>query len=93
MISLFAPLLIFRYIIKHTLIISRPFLFLATIVVAFMVMMGESNVPQYIEYTTVTGFFQQDDPATEPNGFDYVSTSNPQLRRELMLFRQQRISA
>jgi hypothetical protein len=27
---------------------------------------------QYLRYTVVTGFFKQDDPATDPNGFDYV---------------------
>ena len=26
----------------------------------------------YINYTTVTGFFQQDDPTTSTSGFDYV---------------------
>ena len=57
------------------LTISRPLLFLATIVIAFMMlMMNESDTPQYIRYTTVTGFFLQDDPDTEPKGFDYVST-------------------
>jgi hypothetical protein len=29
----------------------------------------------YINYTTVTGFFQQDDSATVASGFDYVSRS------------------
>ena len=27
----------------------------------------------FINYTTVTGFFAQDDPATDPGTFDYVS--------------------
>lgn len=27
----------------------------------------------YLKLTTVTGYFQQDDPATNPDGFDYVS--------------------
>ena len=31
-------------------------------------------MPTHIEYTTVTGYFLQDDPATEPHGFDYVSS-------------------
>jgi hypothetical protein len=26
----------------------------------------------YIRYTTITGFFQQDDPATDASTFDYV---------------------
>jgi hypothetical protein len=27
---------------------------------------------EYINYTTLTGFFLQDDPATNPSTFDYV---------------------
>lgn len=34
---------------------------------------GESDGPTYIKYSTVTGYFQQDDLATEPKGFDFVS--------------------
>jgi hypothetical protein len=50
-----------------------PFLFLATIVVAFIIMMGQSVPgPEYIKYSTVISFFQQDDPATDPSSFDYV---------------------
>ena len=58
----------------------RPFLFVATIVVAFLVMMGESKSAEYtkhtkyIKYTTVTGYFQQDDPDTVSETFDYVSS-------------------
>lgn len=51
----------------------RPFLFVATIVVTFLVMMGESKSAEYIKYTTVTGYFQQDDPVTVSGTFDYVS--------------------
>lgn len=29
----------------------------------------------YINYTTVTGYFQQDDPSTNPSTFNYVWTS------------------
>jgi hypothetical protein len=57
----------------------RPFLFVATIVVTFLVMMGESKSAEYIRYTTVTGFFQQDDPATVPGTFDYVRLLTTQL--------------
>ena len=28
----------------------------------------------FINYTSVPGFFQQDDPATDPSTFDYVRT-------------------
>lgn len=59
------------------LIISRPFLFLLTIFATFIVMMGESNTPRHMTYTTVTGYFQQDDPNTDPKGFDFVQ--NPYL--------------
>jgi len=52
-----------------------PALFLVTFFATFVVMMGESNTPQYLKYTTVTGFFQQDDPTTEANGFDYTTTN------------------
>jgi hypothetical protein len=52
-----------------------PVLFLLTIVVFFLVMMGEAETPKYIRYSTVTGFFQQDDPATDASTFDYVSAS------------------
>jgi hypothetical protein len=30
------------------------------------------NSNEYLNYTTLTGFFLQDDPATDPNTFDYV---------------------
>lgn len=30
------------------------------------------NSNEYINYTTLTGFFLQDDPATNPSTFDYV---------------------
>ncbi|KAH6674129.1 histidine phosphatase superfamily [Halenospora varia] len=51
-----------------------PFLFLATVIVAFMVMMGESPqpAPEYIKYSTVTGYFQQDDHNTDDKKFDYT---------------------
>jgi hypothetical protein len=53
----------------------RPFLFLTTIIVAFWILIGRSKEPEmghHIEYSTVTGYFLQDDPATEPQGFDFV---------------------
>ena len=53
---------------------SSPLLFLATIVLAFFVLMGETSRPEYIKYTTVTGFFQQDDLATNASTFNYVRT-------------------
>ena len=34
---------------------------------------GSGSNSHYINYTTVTGFFLQDDVATNPSSFDYVS--------------------
>jgi hypothetical protein len=70
---------------------SRPFLFLVTVFATFVVMMGESNIPQYLKYTTVSGFFQQDDPATEPKGFDYVNILSLMVEHELMLSDQDKL--
>ena len=49
-------------------------LFLGTIVLGFFVFMGETSTPEYIKYTTVTGYFQQDDLATNASIFNYVRT-------------------
>jgi hypothetical protein len=61
---------------------ARPILFVATFIVAFLIMLGEAPTAQhispmklkaeYLEYTTVPGYFQQDDPATNDKIFDYV---------------------
>ncbi|CZT45224.1 related to GPI anchored protein [Rhynchosporium secalis] len=63
--------------------ISRPslcdlnsiiaFLFITTVIVPFMVMMGQSPAPseEHTVYSTVTGYFLQDDEATDPKGFDF----------------------
>ncbi|TAQ91405.1 hypothetical protein B7494_g189 [Chlorociboria aeruginascens] len=37
--------------------------------------MGEEPSPEYIKYTTITGYFQQDDPATIPDGYDFTTTN------------------
>ncbi|KUJ11981.1 phosphoglycerate mutase family protein [Mollisia scopiformis] len=39
--------------------------------------MGEAPKPEeeYLKFTTVTGYFQQDDPATNPKAFDYATTN------------------
>lgn len=53
-----------------------PFLFIATLVVAFLIFMGDAPAApeqEYLKFSTVTGYFLQDDPETDPNGFDYVS--------------------
>ena len=69
----------------------RPFLFLVTVFATFVVMMRESNIPQYLKYTTVSGFFQQDDPVTEAKGFDYVNISSLEVKHELMLLDQDKL--
>jgi len=53
-----------------------PFLFIATIVAAFIVIMGESQPePSYLKYSTVTGYFLQDEPSTDPKTFDFTTTN------------------
>ncbi|CZT01725.1 related to GPI anchored protein [Rhynchosporium agropyri] len=49
------------------------FLFITTVIVPFMVMMGQSPAPseEHTLYSTVTGYFLQDDEATDPKGFDF----------------------
>ncbi|KAH0566506.1 hypothetical protein GP486_000087 [Trichoglossum hirsutum] len=37
--------------------------------------MSEAYEPSYIKYTTITGFFLQDDPKTDPRTFDYKATN------------------
>lgn len=50
-----------------------PVLFLLTVLLALMAMTGGAdNTPSYIKYTTITGFFLQDDPSTQASSFDYV---------------------
>ncbi|KAL2073622.1 hypothetical protein VTL71DRAFT_10948 [Oculimacula yallundae] len=53
------------------------FLFTATIIIAFMVMMEESPIPseEYTKYSAVPGYFLQDDEATDPKGFDFTKTN------------------
>ena len=53
----------------------RLFVFFAT-VLALIAMGAANDEPSYINYTTVTGFFLQDDPKTVSSTFDYVY-SNP----------------
>jgi len=48
-------------------------LFVATIIVTFLSMMAESKSAEYVKYTTITGFFQQDDLATASGSFDYTT--------------------
>lgn len=58
-----------------------PFLFFTTVLLALLFTMGEATRPyvtsntSHINYTTVTGFFLQDDPSTNASTFDYVCSS------------------
>lgn len=53
-----------------------PFLLVATLLVAgFMVMAESTSAESHLEFTTVTGYFQQDEPNTDPDNFDYVKTN------------------
>lgn len=48
--------------------------------------------PEYIRFSTVTGYFQQDDPITEDRGFDYVSAVRFVDLHTLIALRQKQIS-
>ncbi|KKZ66809.1 hypothetical protein EMCG_07498 [[Emmonsia] crescens] len=52
-----------------------PFLLAATVVIALFTAMGESLALSHFEYSTVTGYFLQDDPATDPADFDYAASA------------------
>lgn len=61
--------------IRRLIRLLSPILFIATVCVAFFVIMGEAPKTEetHLEFSTVTGYFQQDEPATDPKSFDYVS--------------------
>lgn len=61
---------------------SRPYLcvanllaclFMMTMIMTMTITVADAQRPSYINYTTITGFFLQDDPTTDPSTFDYVS--------------------
>lgn len=59
---------------------SRPTIFLATTLLAGLFIMTltqtqtvHAHPPSYINYTTIAGFFLQDDPTTNASIFDYAS--------------------
>ncbi|KAL1968181.1 hypothetical protein VTN77DRAFT_2016 [Rasamsonia byssochlamydoides] len=62
------------------IVVIIPCLLFATIIVAGFMIMAESIASStvsssYLRYSTVTGYFLQDDPATDPSTFDYVTTN------------------
>ena len=64
-----------------------PFLLISTIIIAFWILMGESAPPDvpaqesYLAYSTVPGFFAQDDPATDDKSFDFMTSDFGLLSR------------
>lgn len=50
----------------------RPCLIRATLL-ACLFIMTEAHRANHLKYTTITGFFLQDDPSTNASVFDYVS--------------------
>lgn len=42
-------------------------------------MNATNSTSGYIHYETVTGYFLQDEPYTDPETFDYVSTHPPDI--------------
>lgn len=57
-------------------LLDSPLLFVITFITAIFFIMGDAPASEdyRLEFSAVTGYFIQDDPATNPNGFDvYVS--------------------
>ncbi|KAN0108244.1 phosphoglycerate mutase [Hyaloscypha variabilis] len=52
-----------------------PILFVITIIAPFLFMMGQSpdSKTTHLQYSTVTGYFEQDEPDTDPRGYDFAS--------------------
>ncbi|KAH8596523.1 phosphoglycerate mutase [Bisporella sp. PMI_857] len=52
----------------------RQLLLIGTAIVGLLVMMGQAIQPnEFVQYTTISGFFEQDNAATDPNSFDYTT--------------------
>jgi len=72
-----------RSLLRITCII--PILFVATFIFALLIMPTEMPITQsiptmnseveYLEYATVPGYFQQDDPATNDTIFNYTASN------------------
>ena len=54
-------------------------LFVSTLFLMLMAMTAEATRPSYINYTTITGYFLQDEPSTDPRTFNYVRFMNQRL--------------
>ena len=55
---------------------SSSYCFTVTVLAA-LILMAESHQSSYINYTTITGFFLQDDLSTNASTFDYVNVLQP----------------
>ncbi|RHZ53665.1 phosphoglycerate mutase family protein [Aspergillus thermomutatus] len=68
------PGLGFQRFFQVTVII--PLLLVITVIVAGLMMMAESNTSKsHLRLSTVTGYFLQDEPTTDPDTFDYVASN------------------
>lgn len=65
----------------------RPILLVLTLLAAGVVIMGESlasaatPAESHFQFSTVPGYFLQDDPNTDPEKFDYVRSPASTLPR------------
>jgi hypothetical protein len=60
-----------------------------TIIAPFILIMRQSSEPKptYLKYSPVTGYFEQDDPETDPRGYDFVGAMTCQFEKILIVFR------
>ena len=56
---------------------NSPSLFVLTVLVTLFIVMGEAGPPSHIRYSTVPGYFLQDDPNTDDSNFNYVHSVTP----------------
>ena len=51
---------------------DSPVLFVLTLLFGWFIMAGHGEPTYFRKYSTVLGYFLQDDAETDPNSFDYV---------------------
>ena len=52
---------------------ATSFSLVCTTILLALGFMAEAGRPSYFNYTTITGYFLQDEPSTDPITFDFVS--------------------
>lgn len=57
--------------------LASPLLLVVTIIVAFFFTIADAAPVFHWQYSPVTGYFVQDDQATDPSKFDYVRSYSP----------------